>query len=220
MDVEECIKTRRSVRKFLNVPVPWDMVGQIVKAGKSAPCAGNIQSWKFIVVTDPGLVKELSRAALQQLWMQDAPVIIVVCNETDKIKRHYGKRGVELYSIQDSAAAIQNMLLMVNKLGLGACWVGAFSDEQVERALGIPGNVRIDALIPIGYPDEKPPEPMEYEFKDLVYENGWRGNIKSFPLTQLSYGEVLHDHIDAVKEKSKNLLQKAAEGLNKLIKKK
>jgi len=68
MEVLECITTRRSIRKYLQKPVPWDHVSNILEAGRCAPSSGNLQNWKFIVVLDEGKRKALAEAALRQFW--------------------------------------------------------------------------------------------------------------------------------------------------------
>ena len=82
--------------------------------------------------------------------------MIVVAADPQRSARTYGTRGAELYSIQDTAAAVQNMLLAVVALGLGACWVGAFDEKAAARVLELPAHLRPVAMIPIGYTKERP----------------------------------------------------------------
>ena len=182
MELLECIKTRRSVRKFLDIPVEWDKVGAVADAGRSAPTAGNLQNWKFIIVLDKEKRKAIAEACLKQFWMEKAPVMIVVCSEPEKAKKFYGIRGERLYSIQNCAAAVQNMLLTAHSLGLGSCWVGAFDEDMLKRALGIPEYVRPQAVVPLGYPAEKVPTPMQYQLENIVFMEGWgsKFNLDSY----------------------------------------
>jgi nitroreductase len=180
MDVFECISSRRSIRKFLEVPVEWEKIGTIIDAGMLAPSSGNLQNWRFIVVKDEKKRMQLAEAALQQHWMNNAPVVIVVCSEMKKIRQFYGVRGERLYAVQNCAAAVQNMLLAANALDLGACWVGAFDENAVCRALSIPddADMRPQAIIPIGYPDEKPAPQLRYRIENITYLEKWsRQNI-------------------------------------------
>jgi nitroreductase len=204
MEVLECIKTRRSIRKFLDVPVEWDKVGQIVDAGRCAPNAGNLQNWKFIVVLNEDTRKKLAEACLQQLWMAKAPVHIIICSEPDKAKRFYGIRGERLYSIQNCAAAVQNMLLTAHSLGLGACWVGAFDEDMIKRAVDVPDYARPQAVIPVGYPAEKIPTPMQYQLENLVFIEKWglRLDVDEY----LGYtSAVVQDMIEKGKKAIKNI---------------
>jgi len=90
-------------------------------------------------------------AAYGQKFIAEAPVAIVISSDLDKITSVYGQRGRELYSIQDTAAAAQNMLLAITDLGLASCWVGAFDEEQVSGVLNLPSNIRPLVILPVGY---------------------------------------------------------------------
>lgn len=178
MDVLECIFTRRSVRKFSDAPVEWEKVGILVEAAAHAPSSGNLQNWKFVVVTDKNKRAEIAESALQQRWIAKAPVHIVVCAEPEKVEQFYGIRGERLYSIQNCGAAIENLLLAAHELGLAGCWVGAFEEEMLKRVLGIPDNIRPQAIVPIGYPDEKPKETPRAPLYDKVYMGSWGAHTK------------------------------------------
>ena len=101
----------------------------------------------------------LSEAALDQKWMLTAPVIIVVCADLARSGEAYGQRGMGLYAYQDTAAAVENILLSVAELGLASCWVGAFREEMAAKALKIKDHstIRPVAMLPVGYPAETPP---------------------------------------------------------------
>jgi len=105
MDIYECIKTRRSIRKYLDLEVPKEKIGLIIDAGASAPSTGNIQDWRFTIIKDPEKRAEIANACLQQTWMSHAPVHILVCGATETNKQFYGVRGERLYCVQDCAAA-------------------------------------------------------------------------------------------------------------------
>lgn len=159
MDLFDAIRDRRSIRSFKPDPVPDELLEKVLDAGRWAPSAGNLQPWEFIVVKDKEVKKQLTRAALGQSFVFEAPVDIVVCANRERSARYYGSRGWEFYSLCDTSAAIQNMLLAAHGLGLGACWIGAFRDEEVSRVMNLPEHVRPVAIIPIGYPDRPPPRP-------------------------------------------------------------
>lgn len=160
MDFLQAVFTRRSVRKFLDKDVEWDKVTTILMAGHSAPSSGNIQNWLFCVVRDDDKRKKIAEACMQQYWMQDAKVHIVVCGDNVKAKRLYGARGETFYTIQNCAAAIENMLLAATALGLGSCWVTAFEEGMLRRILDVPESMTVHGVITIGYASEIPePQP-------------------------------------------------------------
>ncbi len=153
MDLFEAMEKRRSVRDFDPArDVPIEMIEEILRCACLAPSAGNVQPWRFCVIRDRGLKEKLAEAALGQAFVASAPVVIVVCADLKAHAAAYGKRGVELYSIQDTAAAIQNLLLAATSLGLGSCWVGAFREGEAAAALGLEESLRPLAIIPLGYP--------------------------------------------------------------------
>jgi nitroreductase len=152
MEIFECIISRQSVREYDKKDVPNELVGQLLEAATHAPSAGNLQPWEFIVVKDKKTKSELANAALRQRHVEEAPVVIVVCADVEKISDRYGERGKNLYCIQDTAAAIENMLLSATSLGLGTCWIGAFEEDKVKVILNIPDKLKPVALITVGFP--------------------------------------------------------------------
>jgi len=131
--------------------------------------AGNTQEWHFIVVKDGEVKKKLAKAALNQTFIAEVPVLIVVCMDKEKIKLRYGERGETMYAFQDTANATMLLMLSAEALGLGTCWIGAFDEELVDRILDLPTQVRPVAIIPVGYPDESPSKPRRIPFEQLTY---------------------------------------------------
>ncbi len=172
MEVKDAILGRRSVRRFRNTPVSRETVLELIELGNAAPSAGNLQARDFVVVEDLKTKDRLAVAAHDQEFVAEAPVVVVVCANMDRIM-HYGKRGITLYCLQDAAAAIQNMLLMIHDKGLGCVWVGAFDEFRVSTALGLPGHIRPVALLPIGEPASQPRARKRIPVEDLVHYEKW-----------------------------------------------
>jgi nitroreductase len=170
MDVLEAIKGRRSVRSFKSEKnVSEKTVQELIDAARWAPSAGNIQPWEFIIVRKPEIKKRLSEAALNQSFLEQAPVVIVVCADENRSSEGYGQRGRTLYCLQDTAAAIQNIHLTAHSLGLGTCWVGAFKEEEASKILKIPQGIRPVALIPVGYSSKFPSPRSKRTFDETVH---------------------------------------------------
>ncbi|MDD5194980.1 MAG: nitroreductase family protein, partial [Candidatus Omnitrophica bacterium] len=134
----------------------------VLEAARQAPSASNRQEWRFIVVKDYQLREKLSVAAKGQKFVQEAPVVIVVCAQTDN---HTMTCGQLSYPI-DCAIAIDHMTLAACSLGLGTCWVGAFYEDDVKKILDIPPEIRVVELLALGYPKPsaiapKPRLPLE-----------------------------------------------------------
>lgn len=187
MKVEEAIKKRRSTRKYLDKKVEWEKIGKIIEAASYSPSAGNLQNWQFIVVTDSKKKQEIAEASLKQYWIATAPALIIICNKKREIRSFYGERGEKLYSIQNCALAAENIMLTATSLGLATCWVGAFNEEAVSKALKIPPQDTIpEAIITIGYTAEETiKEQQRHPLDRITFFNEW-GNPKSefgiFPL--------------------------------------
>jgi nitroreductase len=143
-------QTRFSCREFGPEPVPAPVIDALLDAARWAPSAGNVQATRFVVVTRREARERLAEAAFGQRFLAEAPVIFVVCALPEVSARQYGERGRELYCIQDAAAAAENMLLSATLHGLGSCWVGAFRERDVAKALGLQRGWRPVALLPVG----------------------------------------------------------------------
>ena len=165
----DAIASRRSVRSFLSdAPVPQPLLERLLLAATWAPSAGNAQSWRFTAVRDPATRRRLASAALGQLFVAQAPVVVVACADLERAGAAYGQRGQVLYCLQDTAAAVQNLLLAAAAEGLGSCWVGAFDERAVSRVLGLGSGLRPTALVPLGYTNENPPAPPRRPLDEVV----------------------------------------------------
>lgn len=172
MELLSVMEGRRSIRKYKkDRPVGDQEIGELLEAFRWAPSEGNLQPWLVIIVKDDGIINELSRAAYDQGWVSTAPVVFVICIDLKKTMNSFGERGMNLYSIQSTAAAIQNMLLMAHYKGLGACWVSAFEEDKAYRILDLPEWVRPVALITVGYPAENPKVPLRLDVTDFTFED-------------------------------------------------
>ena len=154
MEFAQTLTKRRSCKKYLDKPVPQDLIGAIVEAGGMAPSAGNKQNWKFVVVRDKEKRDQISKFCKDQYWMADAPVHIVMCSDDSVSKRLFGERG-EYLSIQNCALAAENILLTSVDFGLGACFVSAIDESEIANLLGVPGSARVQSVITLGYPATK-----------------------------------------------------------------
>lgn len=178
MDVMECISTRRSIRRFLDIPVDQETMLSVVEAGTYAPSSGNVQDWRFIVVDDPDLRKKMAVYCLGQECVHNAAFLVVVCSDPAQTERHFGLRGEKLYTIQNCAACIQNMLLAAHALELGGVWVGAFDENKIKNMLGLPGGLRPQAVLAFGYPAEVPDHKVMIDLSLITFFNGYGGGAR------------------------------------------
>lgn len=150
MDVQEAIRTRRSVRAYSGQPLPDDVMARMRQALRAAPSACNIQPWHFVLVSDAKLRSQLGTAAHNQLWVADAPLIVVGCGWPEKAYQRMGGHGNSVDI--DVAIALDHLMLAAVAEGLGTCWIGSFSEEEVKRLLHVPAAVKVVAMTPLGYP--------------------------------------------------------------------
>lgn len=162
-------KTRRSIRKFSEKPVDFKLICDVVEAGLNAPAAGNVQNYKIIIVENSKKKIECGKIAIQQYWLSNAPYLLIIVRDDSELSALYPIRG-ELYSIQNVAAVIENVLMAAHFHDLGACWVEAGDNEVLKECLSVPMDKKIDAIIPIGYPLENPQVPKLETMEMLFYE--------------------------------------------------
>lgn len=209
MNLLETIDKRFSCRSYKSKQVKEEDLRLVIEAAIKAPNAGNLQDFRFLVVKNAEKKEEIVKAALDQKWMNQAPLFIVICSDKTNIERFYKKRS-RLYSIQDCAVAAENLMLAATSVGLSTCWVGAFDEEEVKRILRLPDNAEPYAIITLGYSNEATTERKRYSIDNFVYfeEYGNREDAKVglFPLGK---------HEKKLDKKSKNAFGK----LKKVFKK-
>ena len=154
MTVMEAIQSRRSVRKYKPDPVPDEVLGRVLEAARLAPSGKNLQPWRFIVVRDLEIRKKLAKASAGQTFMAEAPVIIAACGFPEDCYARMG-RYMKSWPV-DVTIALEHLILQAQADGLGTCWIGAFEEEEVKDILGVPAEVKVLALTPLGWPDERP----------------------------------------------------------------
>jgi nitroreductase len=177
MHFEDVIRERRSIRRYKDKDLPLSVVGEILDIAKHTPSSGNIQNWKTIVVKDPEMRQQLAEASMEQYWMVEAPVFLVICNDYDKVKDHYPVLG-KMYSIQNCAAFAYAITLAAHDFGVASCWVGAFDNEKVQRLLGIPDNVDPEIIISLGYSDDMKAQQLRDEVKYICFHEKWGAKFK------------------------------------------
>ncbi len=171
MDLIKAIKTRRSVRFFLDEKIPKDKLNKIVGSANWAPSACNIQGWRFIVIDNQKIInKIIEMDAAYLLNKPHTGILVLYDNRTDNLEYKD--------NIQSAAAAIQNMLLTAHSLNIGSCWVCHLpTKKQLKKLLKIPWNYDPIAYIALGYYTEKSKEsPRKYKIEQLVSYNFFNFN--------------------------------------------
>jgi len=167
MEFAEVIAKRRSVRHFTKQDVTNEDIRALLDAAVVAPTAGNIQPWRFTVVRSDDAKAKLA-GVLHQRWATNAPVIIAVSLDPRPCAARYGDRGEMLYGVQDTAAAVEHIMLTAVDRGLASCWIGAFDEVAVRDALEITPPIRPVALIPVGYSAESSGRPARRPLSEVT----------------------------------------------------
>jgi len=173
IELDEAIRKRHMVRKYKDDPVPEKLVQKLLFNARQAPSAGFMQPAEWVVVKDQSKKKSLAEAALNQLFIAEAPVVVVSVSNTSRPEVRYGKRGVEFYSLIDAAFGVENLLLTARSEGLGVAFIGAFHDDKVSKILNLPDYVRAIGIIPVGWPDEPPTKLERMPLEEIVHEEKW-----------------------------------------------
>lgn len=175
MDVLDAIRNRRSIHHFIQDELSDEEVNILLEAARWAPTAGNLQPWRFVVVRQAKTIEALICTAYPGYslnFLKKASVILIVCADESVYRKRsemYQEKGLNLFCLQDTAAAIENLLLAAVTLGLGACWVGAYHEELVKEILKLPKEVRPVALVPVGRMKSNPKVPPKRALKELIH---------------------------------------------------
>lgn len=192
--VKEAIEKRRSIRKYKPDPVPDELIFQILEAARLAPSGTNAQPWRFIVVKDEDTRKELKKAAFNQRFVGQAPVLIACLGDLTCF-RQLSKRTIDITPVMEEwqlndvtsrmtatvrnvAIGVEHMVLQATELGLGTCWVGLIDRKKIREILKIPDHLVIVALLPLGYPAEDPKKRPRSGLDDIAFSEEY-GKILS-----------------------------------------
>ena len=151
MTLMEAIKGRRSIRAYDSKPIEKEKIEAVLEAARLAPSARNRQKWQFIVVTDPEVKDKMLDACNNQQFLKQAPAIIIACGKDPGMMSC--EQPVETI---DVSIAFSFIILKAYEEGLGTCWLGNFNKDKVKAVLGIPDDVSVVAVTPLGYPAENP----------------------------------------------------------------
>ncbi len=184
MDILEVIKTRRSVRNYLDKPVEDEKLQAVLEAVRMSPSWANFQCWRLVVVKEKGVKIKISALSYVEAFfaplgykanpamkaLAEAPVDIVLCADPEKS----GKLWDQQYYLVDAGIAAQNLMLAARGLGLGSVFVGVFDEDGLKKLLGIPAEIRIVGLFPLGYPaEEQRTGPSRNPVSEFCYSGRW-----------------------------------------------
>lgn len=156
MSFFDLISSRHSVRAFKEQKMPSETIEKILVAATRASSAGNLQSYQIFVVSKNKDKKRLATAAHGQNFIENSSAVFVFCADPATAASEYGKRGEDLYCIQDATIACSYAQLAAHSLGFSSVWVGSFIEDEVASILGLPSGLKAVAMLVVGMPSEKP----------------------------------------------------------------
>jgi len=189
MDLFEAVKTRRSIRKYLDQPVEDDKLRAVLESVQRAPSWANMQCWRMVVVKDQAVRAKISELSYVESYFSpkgyrsnpskkalgDAPVIIVLCADP----AGSGELWNQHYYLVDAGIAAENLMLAAHAQGLGSVFVGVFDEERLKNELNIPAAIRIVGLFPVGYSaEEKKNGPPRKPLQEICFDEQWGRNTK------------------------------------------
>ena len=165
MSLLDLILSRRSIRRYETKDIPEEVLHQILEAGRQAPSAANRQPFRFVVVNDNDLLKNLCDNLINR-FVKYAPVVIVGCADIKSLLT--GK-----WVVVDTTIAMQNMVIAAWALGVGSCWIGGCNEKEIKKLLKIPDKWKFVALLTLGYPAEQPKPRKKKQVEKLFSFNSF-----------------------------------------------
>jgi len=217
METIDCIRTRRSIRKYQPIEIPEEVLYVILESANQAPCAGGLQTWRFIVVGDEKSKRIIAKSAANQEWIADAPTVVLLCSEPKRLEAEFGKRAKELYDIQNIAMAAENLMLAAWHYGVGSCFVSSFTEPLMRKQLKIPNSVHVHGIVALGYPAEFPGGINRASVPDLTHFEEWGGKI--MPELKIISG-IMHPEKTEVRfgEEAEKVTRKVIKTVKKKVK--
>jgi nitroreductase len=166
------LQDRASVREFRDFPLADDEIAYMLACARTAPTAGNLESWDLVLVTDPEQRASLAEAAHDQTQIVQAGAIFVVCSNYVRGMARFQERGI-LYALEDATIVCTYLMLAAHVLHLQSCWTGSFDDEDVRTVLDLPPHLRPVALLAVGNGAKGGVSPERRPVDEHVHQDFW-----------------------------------------------
>jgi len=189
MDFDNVIKKRASVRKFSSKKPKPEHITELIETANLAPSPGNLYLLMYIVVENPETISKIADAC-QQEFIKQAPYVIVICSNPKQIKTMYDTRA-DKYIKHHTGAAVENILLKAVDMGMGSCWVGAFSEPTLRNLLKIQDGINLEVVLPIGYELIKGKTKQRHKFSlvNRLFFETWKNRFYK-PIKKIRRGDV------------------------------
>jgi albonoursin synthase len=179
------LKRVRYVSDFEDRDISDELLETIARAAMPAPSTADVQPWEIVAVRSPGQKQGIASTMLdshlradseggqRRHWLADVPLILVVCLDHTRAKVRFGARGEQVFGIQDTGFAIQNMRLVALENGVSSCLLREFEPGRVARLLELPAHVEPLILVAMGFSTASPRERCHLELEDYLHLEKW-----------------------------------------------
>jgi nitroreductase len=168
--IQDAIRLRKSVRSYTGQKVEPQKLDKLMESARLAPSASNRQEWRFVIVDGKETLDRIAQASCIRVFLKDVPCVIIACAE----KTGHVMPGGQLSYPIDVAIALDHISLAAVELGLGTCWIGIYDEAKVKEIAGIPAEVRVVALMALGYPkDPTAEEKKRLPLEKIIKHNHW-----------------------------------------------
>lgn len=175
METRECIKTRRSIRRFTDQSVSDEILNELLEAVRWAPSWANTQCWEIVVVKDSETKQKLSQLLAPNnpstKGVAEAPINLVLCARRGAAGYKKGELTTNKgdWGMFDAGIASQNLCLAAHDMGLGTVHIGNIQHQAVDELLGLPADVESLEIIPVGYPAKEGSAPPRKQLSEFVH---------------------------------------------------
>ena len=178
---QELVRSRRSIRRYLDMPVEREKILTCIEAARLAPSADNVQPWRFLIIDDPKLKAQYAKKVFSGIYSisnfaKKAPVLILILARLDIIANRIGKQiqNIQFYLL-DIGIAGEHVVLQAQELGLRTCWIGWFNIRRARKLLKIPRKYKIVSMLAMGYSEKRPSKEKK---RKKLEEIAWFNKIK------------------------------------------
>lgn len=177
MDFNECLKGRRSIRRFKDQEVGHDVIERLVESASYSPSWKNSQTARYIVVENRDMINKIADDCVNGFkfnadTIKRSPVLVLVCYVTGRSgfekDGSFSTSKEDRWETFDAGIATQSLSLAACAEGLGSVILGVFNEDKVAEVVGIPEGQKLAAIVPVGYPDEEPGMPKRKGVEELV----------------------------------------------------
>ncbi len=185
---EKLVKGRRSIRRYIQMPVEREKILKCIEAARLAPSADNVQPWRFVIIDDPEIKERFASEVFSGIYFPSrfatkAPVLIIILSRPDILANQLGKQIQKIhFHLIDIGIAGEHIVLQAEELGIGTCWIGWFNMRKARKFFKLPRKYKVVSLISMGYYEKKPSkEKKRKKLSEIVWFNKVGEEASLFP---------------------------------------